>query len=87
MFYFHEVVDRTKAKYKWTLIDHKVGQLIKMKANYFYPLYLIINLDSISADRTIVTHNISTGYQNSFFSSIFDTVIEQALFSKKVRQS
>jgi hypothetical protein len=85
--YFHEVVDGTKANYKWTLIDHKVDKLIKMKANYFYPLYLTINLDGISLNKTIVRHDISTGFQNKFLSLIFDSVVGQTLFSKRVRQS
>jgi len=87
VFYFHEIVDGTKANYKWTLIDHRKDILIKMKAIYFYPLYLTIKLDRISAHKTIVRHEISTGFQNKFLSLIFDSVVGKTLFSKKVRQS
>ncbi|WP_374174381.1 hypothetical protein [Flavobacterium tructae] len=85
--YFKEIVDGTTVKYKWRIIEVTENKLVKMKALYFYPVYLTIALENISENKTIVHHSLDIGYRNNFLSLITDWVVGRTLFSIKKRKS
>mgnify|MGYP006150523889 CR=1 FL=1 len=85
--YFKEIVEGTTVKYKWRIIEVTENKLVKMKALYFYPVYLTIALESITENKTIVHHSLDIGYRNNFLSLIPDWVVGRTLFSIKKRKS
>ncbi|OHT46600.1 hypothetical protein [Flavobacterium tructae] len=85
--YFKEIVDETTVNYKWRIIELTENKLIKMKALYFYPIYLTIALESISQNKTIVHHYLEIGYSIKFLNLIIDWAVGHSLFSLKKRKS
>lgn len=85
--YFKEIVDGTAVKYKWRIIELTENKLVKMKALYFYPVYLTIALESVSENKTIVHHHLDIGYRIKFLSLITDWLVGHTLFSPKKRKS
>ncbi|MFH6986329.1 hypothetical protein ACHRVW_01150 [Flavobacterium collinsii] len=85
--YFKEIVEGTTVKYKWRITEVTENKLVKMKALYFYPVYLTIALENISENKTIVHHYLDIGYRVKFLSLITDWVVSHTLFSAKKRKS
>jgi hypothetical protein len=63
------------------------GRLIKMKANFLYPLYISIDLNEINAGSTLVKYCINIGYKNKFLCALPDMLVEMTLFSAKASRS
>lgn len=87
IFYLNEEVEGTKVNYYWTVVEHKKNEVIKMKANYFYPIYLTLEFQSNSVDKTTVRHNIEIGFENKLISPIFDFLIRIIKFPQRVIKS
>lgn len=85
--YFKETVDGTTVNFRWRVTELIENQRVKMQALFFYPVFLTVGLEAISAQKTVVHHRLDIGYKQNFFSPLADGLVGQTLFSQRKRKS
>lgn len=84
--YFNEEIDSFRVDYEWEFVEVKkslpISVEIKMKAKYFYPIYLNLSAKKVDID-TDVTHKLQIGFYAMGLEKIFDWFVRKFIFTKR----
>jgi hypothetical protein len=65
IFYFDENIGgKLRTNYNWELVELETNKKLRMKAQYFIPIYLLLTFDK-QTNGTLVTHELKIGYKKN----------------------
>ncbi len=82
--YFKEIIKGFKVNYTWKVQHVEVGKYIELKANYLYPVYLILTFKD-EMDGTFVQQDLIMGKKNQLFN--VDWLIKRLIITPTVAQN
>jgi hypothetical protein len=82
--YFKEVIKGFKVNYTWKVQQVEQGKFIKLKAKYFYPVYLVLTFKD-EPDGVFVQQDLIMGKENQFFK--LNWLIRKFIITKNVSRN
>jgi hypothetical protein len=79
--HFKEIIRGFKVNYTWTVQQVEQGKFIKLRAKYFYPIYLVLTFKDES-DGVFVQQDLIIGKENQLVK--LDWLIKKFIITKNV---
>jgi hypothetical protein len=82
--YFKEIIKGFKVNYTWTVQQVEEGKFIKLRAKYFYPVFLVLTFKD-EPDGVFVQQDLIMGKENQLVK--LDWLIKKFIITKTVSEN